>query len=120
MRLIDADSLWEAVNYAEWYDNADRDIALDLIDEELTVGEKAGGTAVNAEDVAPVKHGKWVKNIRGGSMVCSECRTGIIDGTLILSECNRASDEREFCSAFFDVARYCPCCGAKMPIMRGY
>lgn len=31
MRLIDADALWENVESAGWWDNADRDIAEDLI-----------------------------------------------------------------------------------------
>lgn len=37
MRLIDADVLWENVERAGWWDNADRDIAEDLIIDAPTI-----------------------------------------------------------------------------------
>jgi hypothetical protein len=37
MRLIDADALFSALNDAKWYDNADREIALDYVEDAPTV-----------------------------------------------------------------------------------
>lgn len=59
MRLIDADALFETMNRASWYNNADRDdVALELILKEPTV--------------EPVKHGRWKGN-GFGDYRCSWC-----------------------------------------------
>lgn len=47
MRPIDADTLREVFENAGWWDNADRDVAQDLLDKAPTV------------DAEPVRHGRW-------------------------------------------------------------
>ena len=48
MPLIDADTLWKVFENAGWWDNADRDVAQDLLDKAPTV------------DAEPVRHGHWI------------------------------------------------------------
>lgn len=70
---------------------------------------------IPSADVAPVKHGRWVKNVRGDySIVCSECGYGFPTDGYAWMECNRRSDEREYCFKITDVKNYCPNCGAQM------
>ena len=69
-----------------------------------------------AADVEPVVRGWWVPNKRyDGCMVCDQCGFGIEINTIVLMECNRRSDEREFsiCAGAAELA-YCPNCGAHM------
>ena len=72
--------------------------------------------AIPAADVEPVVRGKWTPNKRhAGFMVCDQCRFGIPINTMVVMECNRRSDEREFCVCAGDVElAYCPNCGAHM------
>lgn len=66
-------------------------------------------------DVEPVRHGRWEKNVRGDySIVCSECGYGFPTDGYAWLECNRRSDEREYCFQITDVKNYCPNCGARM------
>ena len=68
-----------------------------------------------AADVAPVRHGRWEKNVRGDySIVCSECGYGLPTDAFAWMECNRTSEEREFCIWIADVKNYCPNCGCRM------
>ena len=70
---------------------------------------------MKAADVEPVKRGRWEKNIRGDySIVCSECGYGFPTDGYAWLECNRRSDEREYCFQITDVKNVCPKCGAKM------
>ena len=63
----------------------------------------------------PVRHGRWEKNVRGDySIVCSECGYGFPTDGYAWLECNRRSDEREYCFQITDVKNYCPNCGARM------
>lgn len=63
MRLIDADTTWNALERAEWYNNADRDIAENLVLNAPTV------------DAAPVVHGRWdlVDREEPQRYGCSKC-----------------------------------------------
>ena len=72
--------------------------------------------SIPAADVEPVVRGKWTPNKRhAGFMVCDQCRFGIPINTMVVMECNRRSDEREFCVCAGDVElAYCPNCGAHM------
>ena len=73
--------------------------------------------AIPSADVAPVRHGRWVKNVRGDySIVCSECGYGFPTDGYAWIGCNRRSDEREYCFQITDVKNYCPNCGAKMSL----
>ena len=66
-------------------------------------------------DVVPVRHGRWEKNVRGDySIVCSECGYGLPTDAFAWMECNRTSEEREFCIWIADVKNYCPNCGCRM------
>ena len=91
MRPIDADTLWKVFENAGWWDNADRDIAQDLLDKAPTV------------DVEPVRHGQWETKVYTTESdgwiteyreeVCSECGEGQIG-----------------------ISKFCPNCGAKMDL----
>ena len=63
MPLIDADTLWKVFENAGWWDNADRDVAQDLLDKAPTV------------DAEPVRHGRWIYGITLNHewKKCSEC-----------------------------------------------
>ena len=70
---------------------------------------------MKAADVVPVRHGRWEKNVRGDySIVCSECGYGLPTDAFAWMECNRTSEEREFCIWIADVKNYCPNCGCRM------
>ena len=63
MSLIDADTLWKVFENAGWWDNADRDIAQDLLDQAPPV------------DAEPIRHGRWIYGITLNHewKKCSEC-----------------------------------------------
>ena len=52
---------------------------------------------MDADDVAPVRHGRWEEASDGDGIVCPFCRT-------------------DFCTIIYDTEHfnYCPNCGAKM------
>ena len=52
---------------------------------------------IQADDVAPVRHGQWEEASDGDGIVCPFCRT-------------------DFCTIIYDTEHfnYCPNCGAKM------
>lgn len=52
---------------------------------------------IQADDVAPVRHGRWEEASDGDGIVCPFCRT-------------------DFCTIIYDTEHfnYCPNCGAKM------
>lgn len=88
MRLIDADTLWEIFENAGWCDNADRDVAQDLLDKAPSV------------DAEPVRHGRWVqKKTITAFHHCSICGAT----HKMQASCNK-----------YVLFRYCPFCGAKM------
>lgn len=68
MRLIDADSLWENVERAGWWDNADRDIVEDLIIDAPTIRQ---------ELVNPLlaEH-----SLFGTNRACSKCKRYLFPG----------------------------------------
>lgn len=85
-------------------------VARDAIERAIKVLE-----SLPAADVATVRHGRWEKNVRGDySIVCSECGYGFPTDGYAWLECNRRSDEREYCFQITDVKNYCPNCGARM------
>lgn len=86
MKLIDMDALFKKFENIGWYDNADRDIAEDIILDFPTV------------DAEPVKHGHWVFGSTLGHswMKCSECCVSQSGQTLCFT--------------------YCPNCGARMDL----
>ena len=47
MPLIDTDSLWKTFENAGWWDNADRDVAQDLLNQAPSV------------DAEPIRHSHW-------------------------------------------------------------
>ena len=62
--------------------------------------ERKSIAKINAADVAPVRHGRWI--MRGGKRYCSECR-------------NRACVTRDSDDFWYTVGTdFCPNCGAKM------
>lgn len=92
MRLIDADTLYMALNDAKWYDNADRGfLVLDMVEDAPTV------------DAVPVRHGYWViADANKGEYICSVCGETDTDCSDRYANHNVFSQE------------YCPNCGAKM------
>lgn len=75
MRLIDADALFDVLERAAWFDNADRDdIALDIVLNAPTI------------DAAPVVHGQWVKDIPMG-FKCSLCKCLVVGETNFCPNC---------------------------------
>ncbi|MFW5519277.1 MAG: hypothetical protein ACOCPA_10610 [Segatella copri] len=97
MRPIDADTLWKVFENSGWWDNADRDIAEDLLDKAPTV------------DVESVRHGRWEYDPNGmdfnlGAWVCSKCKR--INYNL--------GGKRRINPYQFVGSRFCPNCGAKM------
>lgn len=97
MSLIDADTLWKTFENAGWWDNADRDVAQDLLDQAPTV------------DAEPVRHGRWVYDPDGmdfnlGAWVCSECK----------AKNDNLGGLQRINPYHFVGSRFCPNCGAKM------
>lgn len=86
MPLIDTDSLWKTFENAGWWDNADRDVAQDLLDQAPSV------------DAEPVRHGRWVKS----GYACGESEWTC---TICGNKEWRTSISR---------LKFCPFCGAKM------
>lgn len=91
MRPIDADTLWKVFENSGWWDNADRDIAEDLLDKAPTI------------DVEPVRHAKYIyvgPNFKGGVdwYRCSNCGTlesGVYVRYPFCSICGAKMDEGE-------------------------
>ena len=86
MPLIDADSLWKTFENAGWWDNADRDVAQDLLNQAPSV------------DAEPIRHGRWVKS----GYACGESEWTC---TVCSNKEWRVSSGR---------LKWCPFCGAKM------
>lgn len=88
MRLIDADELFKKLENTPWNDNADRDIAEDLLLDAPTI---------DPESMRP--HGEWVDdcfyNDRPLCYRCSNC------GLKLMYKPD-----------------YCPNCGAKMEVLK--
>ena len=91
MPLIDADTLWKVFENAGWWDNADRDVAQDLLDKAPTV------------DVESVRHGRWETK----EYITEDGFDGwgVIHHEEVCSECGKWQMER---------SKFCPNCGAKM------
>jgi hypothetical protein len=85
MKLISEDTLFKHFMDMPWYDNADREIALDAI------------LAIVGVDAVPVRRGKWNKSYKSGYTPT--------DGKPICSICD-CWNGRE--------SNYCPNCGADM------
>lgn len=84
MRLIDADELFKKLENTLWNDNADRDIAEDLL---------LDATTIDPESLRP--RGHWESPSKLLNIVnCTACKTTF--------------------PGDFDEFRYCPNCGAKM------
>lgn len=93
MPLIDADSLWKVFENAGWWDNADRDIAQDLLDQAPLV------------DAEPVRHGHWETKEYITEDGFDDW--GVIHHEEVCSECGEWQGER---------SKFCPNCGAKMDL----
>ena len=91
MRPIDANTLWKVFESAEWWDNADRDEAQDLLNKAPTV------------DVEPVRHGQW--ETKEYTTEDSFDDWIVIHHEEVCSECGKGQGER---------SKFCPNCGAKM------
>lgn len=91
MPLIDADTLWKTFENAGWWDNADRDIAQDLLDQAPLV------------DAEPVRHGRW--ETKEYTTEDSFDDWIVIHHEEVCSECGKGQGER---------SKFCPNCGAKM------
>ena len=91
MRPIDADTLWKVFENAGWWDNADRDIAQDLLDQ------------APLADAEPVRHGRW----KTKEYITEDDFDdwGVIHHEEVCSECGKWQMER---------SKFCPNCGAKM------
>ena len=84
VRLIDANALFNAFESVGWFDNADRELAEDLILSAHTI------------DAVPVVHSYWEdKEMQPNGVVCK----------WICSACGKNS---------LKDSSYCPHCGAKM------
>ena len=113
MPLIDTDSLWKTFENAGWWDNADRDIAQDLLDKAPSV------------DAEPMRHAHWIwcetyldeepeypcELLKEG-WACSACGAYLMEYLKshfhdILSYAECISDE-------MPTIERCPHCGAKM------
>ena len=91
MRPIDANTLWKVFENAEWWDNADRDEAQDLLNKAPTV------------DVEPVRHGQW--ETKEYTTEDSFDDWIVIHHEEVCSECGKGQGER---------SKFCSNCGAKM------
>lgn len=93
MRPIDADTLWEVFENAGWWDNADRNVAQDLLDKAPTV------------DAEPVRHGRW--------KIDTVWTFNSFEPEIVEEKCS-------LCGRYVQRYRtqstnnYCPNCGAKM------
>ena len=89
-RYIDADKLYIAAMDTEFYDAADEDVVLELINQQPTA------------EVQEVKHGKWEKRFVG-----SYLSGGVREEwhNYYCSECDKPQ---------LRPSKYCPKCGAKM------
>ena len=83
-RLIDADELFKKLENTLWNDNADRDIAEDLL---------LDATTIDPESLRPRGHGESPSKLLN-IVNCTACKTTF--------------------PGDFDEFRYCPNCGAKM------
>ena len=90
MRLIDAEFLFEKLDENSWYDNADRDIAEDLV---------LSAPAIVPESLRPREH--WKKETVDGPDVVKY--TSLLSA--FCSRCGRRA---------WTKSTYCPHCGAKM------
>lgn len=96
MRLIDADTTWDTLEHSGWENNADRDIAENIVLDAPTV------------DAVPVVHGKWI--MTGGMKPpeyhhhhqCSVCEA--------YAPMRPPYGSREM------LTRWCPGCNAKMDL----
>ena len=93
MRPIDADTLWKVFENSGWQDNADRDIAEDLLDKAPTV------------DVEPVRHGHWETKVYTTGDALNDWE--IIHREEVCSECGKWQ---------IGISKFCPNCGAKMDL----
>ena len=91
MPLIDADTLWKGFENAGWWDNADRDIAQDLLDQAPLV------------DAESVRHGR--RETKEYTTEDSFDDWIVIHHEEVCSECGKGQGER---------SKFCPNCGAKM------
>ena len=91
MPLIDADTLWKVFENAGWWDNADRDIAQDLLDQAPLV------------DAESVRHGRW--ETKEYTTEDSSDDWIVIHHEEVCSECGKGQGER---------SKFCPNCGAKI------
>lgn len=94
-RYIDANKLYIAAMDTEFYDAADEDVVLELINQQPTA------------EVQEVKHGRWE---------VKRCEGGIFDGSYH-NECSVCgykrfldNDEIKYKTKY----KFCPKCGAKM------
>ena len=113
MPLIDADSLWKTFENAGWWDNADRDVAQDLLDQAPSV------------DAELIRHAHWIwcetyldeepeypcELLKEG-WVCSACGTYLME--YLQSHFHDISSYAECISDEIPTIERCPFCGAKM------
>ena len=113
MPLIDADSLWKTFENAGWWDNADRDVAQDLLDQAPSV------------DAELIRHAHWIwcetyldgepeypcELLKEG-WVCSTCGTYLME--YLQSHFHDIPSYAECISNEMPTIERCPCCGAKM------
>ena len=101
MPLIDADSLWKTFENAGWWDNADRDVAQDLLDQAPSV------------DAEPIRHGHWIwcETI---SDEYPEYPCELIDEGWSCSVCGKYL-MRYLQSNFPDIPEYAECISDEMP-----
>ena len=83
-RYIDADKLYIAAMDTEFYDAADEDVVLELINQQPTA------------DVQEVKHGKWEFNSDSPECAfCSICGDGVTDDSEYCPWCGAKMDKGE-------------------------
>lgn len=63
-------------------------------------------TSISAADVAPVRHGRWIKDDDTGEPICSVCYSGKPTRAVFSSVIEHKLNNHEI--------RYCYYCGAKM------
>ena len=113
MPLIDADSLWKTFENAGWWDNADRDVAQDLLDQAPSI------------DAEPIRHSHWIwcetyldgepeypcELLKEG-WACSACGAYLME--YLKSHFHDIQSYAECISDEMPTIERCPCCGAKM------